>query len=203
MTPLPPHVISDARATRVPLIVASLLLWSGALHAQADEFSIPPDSILPNYNRVAVGQREALEGGAYVARTDDALANWYNPAGLALSEKTALNASSNVYEVTKTTLSGIGDRESGTRFRAVGGFFGIVVGKPIARSDRWRFGFGFTSPVAWSPSSLDGAFSVPVGDATEAFGYSTEVTFNTVIPGLNAAYRLSPKVRVGVGQAMG
>ncbi len=104
MTPLPQHASSAASATRVPLIVASLLLWSGALRAQADEFSIPPNSILPNYNRVSVGQREALEGGAYVARTDDALANWYNPAGLASSEKTALNASSNVYEVTKTTL---------------------------------------------------------------------------------------------------
>ena len=129
MTPLPQHARSAASVTRVPLIVASLLLWSGALRAQADEFSIPPSNILPNYNRVAVGQREALEGGAYVARTDDALANWYNPAGLASSEKTALNASSNVYEVTKTTLSGIGERESGTRFRAVGGFFGIVVGE--------------------------------------------------------------------------
>ncbi len=85
----------------------------------------------------------------------------------------------------------------------MGGFFGIVVGKPIARSDRWRFGFGFTSPVAWAPSSLDGAFSLPVGDATEAFGYSTEVNFNTVIPSLNAAYRLSPKVRVGVGAGYG
>jgi long-subunit fatty acid transport protein len=203
MTPLPQHARSAAHATRVPLIVASLLLWSGALRAQGDEFSIPPSSILPNYNRVSVGQREALEGGAYVARTDDALANWYNPAGLAASEKTALNASSNVYEVTRTTLNGIGERESGTRFRAVGGFFGIVVGKPIARSDRWRFGFGFTSPVAWAPSSLDGAFDLPVGDATEAFGYSTEVEFNTVIPGLNAAYRLSPRVRLGVGAGYG
>lgn len=62
------------------------------------EFSIPPNTILPNYNQVALRQREALEGGAYVARTDDAVANWYNPAGLALSEKTSLNASSNAYE---------------------------------------------------------------------------------------------------------
>jgi long-subunit fatty acid transport protein len=175
----------------------------GALRAQVEQFSVPPNSILPNYNRVSVGQREALEGGAYVARTDDALANWYNPAGLASSEKTALNASSNVYEVTRTTLSGIGERESGTRFRAVGGFVGIVIGKPVARSDRWRFGFGLTSPVAWAPSSLDGAFTLPAAGATEAFTYSTVVNFNTVIPSLNAAYRLSPTVRVGIGAGYG
>lgn len=204
MVPLLPHARSAACAVRGGLMVASLsFLITPALRAQGEEFSIPPNSILPNYNRISVGQREALEGGAYVARTDDALANWYNPAGLASSEKTALNASSNVYEVTKTTLSGIGERQSGTRFRAVGGFFGIVVGKPIARSDRWRFGFGLTSPVAWAPSSLDGAFSLPAGGATEAFGYSTEVNFNTVIPSLNAAYRLSPTLRVGIGAGYG
>ena len=199
-----PLLLRSRSAARGCLVMAALVLVSPrTLQAQADEFTIPPNGILPNYNRVSVGQREALEGGAYVARTDDALANWYNPAGLASSEKTALNASSNVYEVTRTTLSGIGERESGTRFRAVGGFFGIVVGKPIARSDRWRFGFGLSSPVAWSPSSLDGAFTVPVEGATEAFGYSTEVNFSTVIPSLNAAYRLSPTLRVGLGAGYG
>jgi hypothetical protein len=200
MIPLLLHARSAARGS---LAAALLLLPPAVLRAQAGEFSVPPNNILPNYNRIGVGQREALEGGAYVARSDDALANWYNPAGLALSEKTALNASSNVYEMTRTTLSGIGERESGTRFRAVGGFVGIVIGKPIARSDRWRFGFGLTSPVAWAPSSLDGAFNLPVGDATEAFGYSTEVKFNTVIPSLNAAYRVSPTLRAGIGVGYG
>src|SRR5687767_6326375 len=156
MTPLPQHARSAASATRVPLIVACLLLWSGALRAQADEFSIPPNSILPNYNRVSVGQREALEGGAYVARTDDALANWYNPAGLAMSRKTALNASSSAYELTTTTLSGIGQKSSATQLSPAGGFFGIVVGEPIARHSRWRFGFAVTKPVAWSPGTLEG-----------------------------------------------
>ena len=203
MTPLPPHVISDARATRVPLIVASLLLWSGALHAQADEFTIPPSSILPNYDRVSVGQREALEGGAYVARTDDALANWYNPAGLVSSEKTAINASSNAYELTKTTLTGIGEKSSGTRFSPIGGFFGVVVGAPIAKSPRWRLGFGYTKPVAWSPSTLDGAFNLPAGGGTEAFDYTTSASFGTIIPSLNAGYRLSPTIRVGAGVGYG
>jgi hypothetical protein len=55
MTPLPQRAII--------IVSLLLLLRAGALRAQAGELSIPPNSILPNYNRVAVGQREALEGG--------------------------------------------------------------------------------------------------------------------------------------------
>ena len=87
------------------------LLLPCLLQAQVGQFTIPPSGIIPNYNRIGIGQREALEGGAYVARTDDALANWYNPAGLVSSEKTALNASSNAYELTKTTLNGVGQKK--------------------------------------------------------------------------------------------
>ena len=176
---------SVAAAWGGPVLMSVLFLLPQALSAQASEFTIPPSSILPNYDRVSVGQREALEGGAYVARTDDALANWYNPAGLVSSEKTAINASSNAYELTKTTLTGIGEKSSGTRFSPIGGFFGVVVGAPIAKSPRWRFGFGYTKPVAWSPSTLDGAFNLPAGGGTEAFDYTTSASFGTVIPSLN------------------
>ena len=186
-----------------PVLMSVLVLLPQALSAQASEFTIPPSAILPNYDRVSVGQREALEGGAYVARTDDALANWYNPAGLVSSEKTAINASSNAYELTKTTLTGIGEKSSGTRFSPIGGFFGVVVGAPIAKSPRWRFGFGYTKPVAWSPSTLDGAFNLPAGGGTEAFDYTTSASFGTVIPSLNGAYRLSPTIRLGAGVGYG
>ncbi len=194
---------SVAAAWGGPVLMSVLFLLPQALSAQASEFTIPPSSILPNYDRVSVGQREALEGGAYVARTDDALANWYNPAGLVSSEKTAINASSNAYELTKTTLTGIGEKSSGTRFSPIGGFFGVVVGAPIAKSPRWRLGFGYTKPVAWSPSTLDGAFNLPAGGGTEAFDYTTSASFGTIIPSLNGGYRLSPTIRVGAGVGYG
>ncbi len=175
------------------------LLLPHLLQAQVAQFTIPPSGIIPNYNRIGIGQREALEGGAYVARTDDALANWYNPAGLVSSEKTALNASSNAYELTKTTLNGVGQQSSSTKFSPIGGFFGIVVGAPIAKNPRLRLGFGYTKPVGWSPSSLDGAFTLPAGGGTEAFGYNSTMSFGTEIPSLNGAYRLSQTIRVGIG----
>lgn len=190
------------------LISAGLLLAATpargpALWAQVAQFTIPPSNIIPNYNRVSLGQREALEAGAYVARTDNALANWYNPAGLVLSERTSLNASSNAFEVTTATLNGIGPQTSSTRFAPINGFFGIVVGTPIVKSPRWRFGFGYTRPVAWSPSTLRGGFNLPAGAAAEAFGYSSMVNFSTTIPSLNAGYRLAPKVRLGLGLGVG
>ena len=185
----------------LPLI--PLCLLSQSLLAQAAEFSIPPSAILPNYTRVALGQREALEAGAYVARTNDAVANWYNPAGLALSEKSSLNASSNAYELTTTTLGGLGDEISSTRLSPAGGFVGIVVGAPIAKSPRLRFGFGITRPVAWSPSALRGSFTFPAGTGVEAFTYTSSVNFSTTIPSLNGAYRLSSSVRVGLGVGYG
>ena len=187
----------------LPTTVSLLLLMARAVRAQTPEFSLPPTSLLPNYGRVGIGQREAIEAGAYVARTDDALANYYNPAGLAMSRKTALNASSSAYELTTTTLSGIGEESSATRLSPAGGFFGIVVGEPIARHPRWRFGLAVTKPVAWSPSTLEGAFNVPAMGGTEAFSYSTAASLGTLIPSLNGAYRLSPKLRVGVGVGYG
>ncbi|HUL49619.1 MAG TPA: hypothetical protein VLT79_06370, partial [Gemmatimonadales bacterium] len=64
----------------------------------AQTIAAPPTLIITNYDRIPIGQREGIEGGAYVARTDDASAAWFNPAGLAKSEKSALNASATAYE---------------------------------------------------------------------------------------------------------
>jgi hypothetical protein len=204
MNPSEQGVTSTTAVARGSLVLLfGLLLLSPALRAQTTELNIAPSGIIPNFNRVSVGQREGLEGGAYVARTDDALANWYNPAGLVLSDRAALNASSNAYELTTATLNGIGPKSSSTRFSPVGGFLGLVVGAPIVKDSRFRFGFGYTKPVAWSPSTLEGAFDVPVEAGVEAFRYSTAVSFGTSILSLNGAYRLSPTVRVGVGIGYG
>jgi hypothetical protein len=57
-----------------------LVALAGIAAAQDPTISLPPTLILPNYDRVQIGQREGLEAGAFVARTDDASAAWYNPA---------------------------------------------------------------------------------------------------------------------------
>src|SRR5690349_18068359 len=65
-------------------LAAGLLVPCAAL---AQSFVIPVPApkniILPNYDNVLIGPVEAVEAGAYLARTQDASASFYNPAGLA------------------------------------------------------------------------------------------------------------------------
>jgi hypothetical protein len=167
--------------------------------AQATDFSIPAGTGMPNYDRVSIGQREGLEANAFVARTDDAGANWYNPAGLVLSEKSALNASANAYEFNGVALVGLEFAKGGTRFTSIGSFFGGVVGAPIVHSRNLRLGFSFTKPVSWAPSQIEGEIhnASPGGD--ESFLYSSSINMSTVVPALNAGLRLGERVRVGAG----
>ena len=51
---------------------------------------LPKALVLPNYDNVLVGKQQALEGGAYIARSSDASASFYNPAGLVQAEKLSL-----------------------------------------------------------------------------------------------------------------
>lgn len=178
------------------VVALTALLAPETARAQGD-FNLPASGMVINYDRVPIGQREGLEAGAYVARTDDAAANWFNPAGLALSEKSGLNGSSNAYEVASITLEGIGTAKGSTRFSPIGTYFGGVLGAPIIHNPKLRIGFYYAKPVSWSPSVLDGAFSLPTSGGTEAFSYSTSSGFSTIIPGIAAGYRLGERFRVG------
>ncbi len=166
--------------------------------AQTGDFAIPAGSALPNYDRISIGQREGIEANAYVARSNDAGANWYNPAGLAQSERSALNASANAYEFTGLAVVGSENARGGTRFSSIGSFFGGVIGAPIIKSDRWRIGFSYTKPVAWEPSQLEGQVAA-VGGLDETLLFSSLVTLSTSIPAANVGYRLSDRVRLGAG----
>jgi len=185
------------------LSLVFLLPQAAVLRAQIADFTIPPSGILPNYDRVTIGQREGLEGGAFVARTDDAGAGWYNPAGLALSEKSGLNASSNAYELTTITLEGIGQAQGSTRFSPSGTYFGAVLGAPIIKSPNIRLAFFYAKPVSWTPGTIDGAFSIASGGNDEQFNYTTSSNFSTIIPGLAAGFRVGKGFRLGASAGLG
>lgn len=177
-----------------------LVLAAGPRHLGAQDFTIPPTGVLNNYDRVQVGQREALEAGAYIARSNDAGASWYNPAGLAQVEKSNLNASANAYEFTRTSLSGIGTEATRTRFTPVGRYFGVVIGDPIIKNRNWRLGFSFAKPVGWSPGALDAAVAInPSLGGSELFNFYSLVDFQVSMPSLSVGYRVSDKLRLGAG----
>ena len=149
----------NATQVRRILLVTTLAGLAGATPSAAQTVSVPPSLILPNYDRLPIGQREGIEGGAYVARTNDAAAAWYNPAGLGQSVKSALNASATAYEYTSMELEGFGTSEGRSRISSTGTLLSFVIGEDVIHSRNWRFGFAITQPVVWHPSSIELAFN--------------------------------------------
>jgi len=164
------------------LRLAALLLWTpGVAAAQQLPIPLPKALIFPNYDNVLVGQNQALEGGAYIARAGDASANFYNPAGLVVSEKTSLNASSTGYTVTRLSSEALNTSISSTKIDAVPGYFGVVVAPPFTDARNLRLGISVTRGVAWSPGSIDQTTDVPGANAIDRITYSTDASFKTLV----------------------
>ena len=151
--------------------------------------------IVPNYMQIPVGEWEALESGAYVARTRDGNANWYNPAGLALSDRTSVNASANVYEAVTLDFKTFRTTDRNLRFAALGGFFGIAIAEPITRSPSVRYGFYIAKPLDWTSGTVDGV--VAIDPQTEVRLISTAQLAGTE-PGIAAGFRINEKLRLGI-----
>jgi len=184
------------------LRLAALLLWTpGVAAAQQLPVPIPKALIFPNYDNVLVGQNQALEGGAYIARVDDAAANFYNPAGLVVSEKTSLNASSTGYVVTRVSSEALNTSISSTKIDAVPGYFGVVVAPPFTDARNLRLGVSVTRGVAWSPGSIDQTTDVPGVAAIERTTYSTDASFKTLLYQIAGAWApvADRSLRLGLG----
>jgi hypothetical protein len=190
--------------SRVACLLPVLALWQvSSLRAQEELPEFLPSSIIPNYDRIRIGQNEGLEGSAFVARTGDASSNWYNPAGLAVSDGTALNASANAYEYTSITAEGLETKFGSGRFRSIGTFFGGVIGSPILKGRTVRLGFSLTKPVVWAPGAVTsaGEFELPAGEQ-EIITTSSKVSMTMSVPAINAGFRLSDDLRLGAGTSM-
>jgi long-subunit fatty acid transport protein len=162
--------------------------------AQTEEIVLPSNSLLPNYERVPLGQREAIEAGAYLVRTDDALSSWYNPAGLVSSQRTQVSASSNSYEAVTLEMAGQRERTRSLRFAPLGSFFGVVIAEPINRSGRYRLGFSIANPVAWAPGNID--FDAQLGPGARV-GFVNSMRLSRTEYALSLGYRAGARLRLG------
>lgn len=156
-------------------ILVAPVLALNALPAMA--VSLPNDYVLPNYDRIPLGQVEALEGGAFTARAEDSLATWYNPAGISRNSTSLVNASSEVFEWTTVTVDGLGASPTSTAQNILPAFFGGVLGNPPLHTDRLRIGFGLSRPTVWS-FTLDDALISPVSGGGERLNYTSIASFN-------------------------
>jgi long-subunit fatty acid transport protein len=170
------------------------LLLPVLAHAQPESPTIPGPPMLPNYERIPVGEREALEGGAWIARTDDANANWYNPAGLALVSRTSANLSASAYEATSLEVAGRRRETNSLRLAPLSSFFGLAIGEPITSSERMRWGMYIAQPLAWQSGTLDAEEPV---DARSTFTGISEARLTRIEPGLSLGMRMGPAFRLG------
>jgi long-subunit fatty acid transport protein len=179
---------------RGTLSVLLLLALPGAALAQAGTVLFPPSIAITNYDRVLVGQEEALEAGAFVARVGDTTSGWYNPAGMATVTRTAIGASASGFETDLLSLEGVGQqRGGGMSIYQLPSFFGAVLGKEVIDSERWRIGFTITKPTSWNQEIVGGL----AGDTR--ISLSSHVGLSTLLPMFSASYAPFASLRFGAG----
>ena len=155
MLPFTRRLSDTLRASARPCAIVCLGLLSllGAQGALAADAADAPVVLLPNYDRVLMGELGAVEGGAMTARADNPSAGWYNPAGLALAKQGSFSANVNVYEATWVSLASDGDSQGSMRIRDFPPFVGSV--SILAKDgDRTTLAWGFSvaKPLVWTQS---------------------------------------------------
>jgi long-subunit fatty acid transport protein len=181
--------------SRFPAWTAAVVvaLAPAAASAQAAPPPLPPSAILTNYDRVLIGQEEAIESGAFVARVADSTAGWYNPAGLARVKRSIIGASATGYELDIIDLGAIQTAAGRVTLAQLPSFFGAVLGGDVIHSDAWRVGFSATKPTSWS-ASVNGA----TVDGTQTT-YSSRVSISTLVPTFSVAWAPLDALRFGAG----
>ncbi len=171
-----------------------LALMPGRALAQTSGVLFPPSIAITNYDRVLVGQEEALEAGAFVARVGDTTSGWYNPAGMASMPRSAIGASASGFETDVLSLEGVGkQRGGGMSIYQLPSFFGAVLGRDVIDSEHWRIGLTITKPTAWD-QEIVGGFS-----GSTRVAYASHVALSTLTPMFSASYSPFPSLRFGAG----
>ncbi len=177
-------------------LLATLILLAlpGEAMAQASGVLFPPSIAITNYDRVLVGQEEALEAGAFVARVGDTTSGWYNPAGMASVTRSAIGASASGFETDVLGLQGVGkQRGGGMTIYQLPSFFGAVLGRDVIDSEYWRIGLTITKPTSWNQEIVGGLAG------TRTVLYSSHVNLSTLVPTFSASYSPFPALRFGAG----
>jgi hypothetical protein len=177
--------------------LAAVLLFVPFAAAAQTAIAVPKALLFPNYDNVLVGKNQALEGGAYIARANDASANFYNPAGLVAAEKTSLNASSTGYVFSRLTSKSSGESISTSKLEGVPGYFGAVLEPPFTDTRSWRIGFAITRSVSWSPGGIDQTIA-PTASDFDRVTFSTEANFGTQLYQVAAAWAPMKALRLGL-----
>ncbi len=178
------------------VVAAVLLALASAQPSQAQSplpVLAPSNVILPNYTAQSPGLTAGLEGGAAAARGDDALATWYNPAGLSRVKQNSLFASGGAMQWVHVTPNA---------FPTNVGSVGML---PVQIGFVWREPFdyvGWSMAVAFSTeNNWDHSLSAELSGGTaaqpERYAYSAASTYIKRTASIGAGYSPDEKLRIG------
>ena len=172
-------------------VVAIVVFPLSVLAQASDVLTSPPNIVVPNYEGIPVGPYAGLEAGAYVARTDDPSAAWFNPAGLSRAKGAQISGSAGLYQYTKLSPSVYPD--AGSSVEHVPNLVGFTVQK-----GQLTMGAAILTPVSWAQTT-NLELIVPSGTNQERFAYSADSDFYRRVIAGSVGYDSKKKWRIGGG----
>jgi hypothetical protein len=174
-------------------VLALLALAAVAASAQTPPVLAPSNVILPNYTPQGPGLTAGLEGGASVARGDDASANWYNPAGLSRVKNSSLFATGGAIQWLHVTPNAFPTNVGSSSTLPVQ--IGLVWREPFDYVG-WTMALSFTTENNWehslSSEQIGGTSAEP-----ERFAYAASSKFERRTASVGAGYSPDEKLRIG------
>jgi hypothetical protein len=154
-----------------------------------------------NYNHLPTGDAAALQGGAFIARANDASASWYNPAGLVRSGHDAISGNASLYSANRLTFNG---SDADTEYATTPTFIGSLTRTLDGERATSAWGFSIITPLdVQSASKRSFRQTYDIGAGPPASNVNTVLTDSSkavlFAPGVAWSRALGDNASIGYG----
>ena len=178
---------------RFAVCFALAVLCATGAAAQVPTIIAPSNVIFPNFNGQQPGVTGSLEGGAMVARGDDASATWYNPAGLSRIESSSMTGSAGAVQWLWVTPNAFPNKAYSATHLPVQ--LGLAWKEPFDYLG-WTMAFNFSSSNSWQ-HDLSSELQVGTTQAPERFAYAASSRYTRYVASVGGGYSPDKKLRFG------